>query len=189
MKTLILPLALCAGLSAQAADDLIIDATHSAVLLSWSHLGVSNPVARFEKIEGQLHLDRGDPAKSFVTVTLPVDGLKSGVAALDHRLMTADFLDEEKYPTVTFKSSSVKMTGPKRFKLMGDLTIHGVTKPVTLDARVNVIGLNGFSNALMAGFDADAVIRRSDFGVGRYVPSISDELTIHITLHAEPAGS
>ena len=187
MKALLLPLALCAGLSAKAAEDLAIDATHSAVMFSWNHLGVSNPVARFEKIEGQLHLDRDDPGKSFVTVTLPVDGLKSGVPALDHRLMTADFLDAATYPTVTFKSTGVKMTGPKRFKLMGDLTVHGVTKPVVLDAHVNLIGLNGFSNALMAGFEADAVIRRSDFGVSRYVPSITDELTVHITVHAEPA--
>ena len=188
MKALILPFALCAGLSAHAAEDLTIDATHSAVMFSWNHLGISNPVARFEKIEGQLHLDRDDPAKSFVTVTLPVEGLKTGVAALDHRLMNADFLDSEKYPAVTFRSSGVKMTGPKRFKLAGDLTVHGVTKPVVLDAKVNAIGLNGFSGALMAGFDADIVIRRSDFGVSRYVPSITDELTVHITLHAEPPG-
>jgi len=187
MKALLLPLALCFGLSANAAEDLVLDATHSAVMFSWNHLGVSNPIARFEKIEGQLHLDRDNPGKSSVTVTMPVEGLKTAVPALDRRLMTADFLDAATYPTVTFKSTGVKMTGPKHFKLMGDLTIHGVTKPVVLDTKVNLIGLNGFSNALMAGFEADGMIRRSDFGVSRYVPSITDELTVHITVHAEPA--
>ncbi len=156
------------------------------MIFSWNHLGISNPVARLEKIEGQVILDRDHPAKSSVTVTLPVDGLRTGVAALDHRLVTDEFLDAARYPAVTFRSTGVRMTGPKSFKLSGDLSIHGVTRPVVLNAKVNAIGVNGFSGALMAGFEADAVIRRSDFGVSRYVPSITDELTVHITIHAEP---
>jgi polyisoprenoid-binding protein YceI len=181
-----LPFALCASLSARAGETLIIDQTHSAVLLSWSHLGVSNPVARFETIQGQVILDRADPGKSSVTVTLPVDSLHTGVDALDRHLKTAEFLNAETYPVITFHSTGVKMTGRRLFKLSGDLTIHGVTRPVVLDAKVNAIGRNGFSGALMAGFEAEAIIRRSDFGVSKYVPAVSDELTVHITLHAEP---
>lgn len=186
MKALALPLALCTGLSAGAAETLDIDATHSAVLFSWNHLGISNPVARFEKIEGQVTLDRDDPSKSSVSVTLPVEGLRTGVGTLDYRLKSADFLDAARYPAIIFRSSGVRMTGPKNFKLSGELSVHGVTRPVVLNAKVNAIGLNGFSGALMAGFEADFVLRRSDFGVSRYVPSITDELTVHITIHAEP---
>jgi len=186
MKVFVLPLALCAGLSARAAETLEIDATHSAVLFSWNHLGISNPVARLEKIEGQVSLDRTDPARSSVTVTLPLDGLRTGVEALDHRLKGEGFLDAARYPAITFQSTSVTMTGPKSFKLAGTLSVHGISRPVVLDAKVNAIARNGFSGALTAGFDADIVLRRSDFGVARYVPAISDELVVHITVHAEP---
>jgi polyisoprenoid-binding protein YceI len=181
-----LPLALCAGLSARAAETLEIDATHSAVLFSWNHLGISNPVARLEKIEGQVRLDRTDPARCSVSVTLPLEGLRTGVDALDRRLKGEDFLDAARYPAITFQSTGVRMTGPKRFKLAGTLSVHGIARPVVLDAKVNDVALNGFSGALTAGFDADVVLRRSDFGVARYVPAVSDELTVHITLHAEP---
>lgn len=189
MKGLVLALALCCGLSAHAAETLQIDETHSAVLFHWSHLGISNPVARFERMDGRMILDRNDPTKSSISLSLPIDGLRTGVEPLDRRLKGDEFLDGEKYPVITFQSTGVTMTGAKTFKLSGDLSVHGVTRPVTLTARVNGIARNGFSGALMAGFEADAVIRRSDFGVSKYVPAVSDRLVIHITLHAEPAAS
>lgn len=185
MKAFLLPLALCASLSARAAETLDIDQTHSAVTFNWSHLGISNPVARFEKIQGSLKLDQTEPARSQVSVTIPLDGLRTGVDALDRRLRSPDFLDEAAYPAITFTSTAVRMTGVKRFALSGNLSIHGVTRPVVLNATVNAVARNGFSDALMAGFEADIVLRRSDFGVSRYVPSVGDELTVHITLHAE----
>ncbi len=185
MKAFLLPLALCASLSAHAAEPLDIDETHSAVLFSWNHLGVSNPIARLEKIQGRVILDQVDPARSQVSVTMPLVGLRTGVDALDRRLRSPDFLDEPAYPAITFTSTAVRMTGVKRFALSGNLSVHGVTRPVTLSARVNTVTRNGFSDALMAGFEADIVLRRSDFGVSRYVPAVGDELTVHITLHAE----
>ncbi len=189
MKAFLLPLALCASLSVRAAETLRIDETHSAVLFSWNHVGISNPAARFEKLQGSLLLDQADPTRSQVTVTIPIAGLRTGVDALDRRLKSPDFLDEATYPTITFTSTGIRMTGVKRFALAGTLSIHGITRPVVLDAKVNTVARNGFSDALMAGFDADLVLRRSDFGVSRYVPAISDELTVHITLHAEQPSS
>jgi polyisoprenoid-binding protein YceI len=167
-----------------------IDASHSGVVFGWNHFGFSNPTARFDKIEGSVLLDKADLTKSSISVTLPVEGLDTRVAKLDEALKSADFLDATKYPTITFKSTKVEKTGENSLKITGDLTVHGVTKPVTLDAKVNKIGIfeiPGTIKAQTAGFDATTVIKRSDFGVAKYVPAVSDEIPVRITLDAKQA--
>ena len=167
-----------------------IDASHSGIVFGWNHFGFSNPTARFDKIEGSVQLDKADLSKSSVSVTLPLDGLDTGVAKLDESLKSPDFLDATKYPTVTFKSTKVEKVGENHLKITGDFTVHGVTKPVTLDATVNKIGIfeiPGVIKAETAGFDATTVITRSDFGVTKYVPAVSDEIQVRITLDAKQA--
>jgi len=117
-------------------------------------------------------------------VTLPLADLDTHVPALDEHLKKPDFLDAGKYPTVTFKSTKVQPLGGHKFKVTGDLTVHGVTRPVVLAATLNKIGPHPMSKAQSIGFDATASIKRSDFGVGAYVPSVSDEITIRITTEA-----
>jgi polyisoprenoid-binding protein YceI len=150
----------------------------------------SNPTARFDKIEGSMLLDQADLTKSSVSITLPLEGLDTHVAKLDEELRGPDFFDATRYPTITFHSTKVEKTGENSLKITGDLTVHGVTKPVTLDARVNKIGIfeiPGVIKAQTAGFDATTVIRRSDFGVSKYVPAVSDEIPVRITLDAKQA--
>ena len=116
--------------------------------------------------------------------------MDTGVAKLDEELKGADFFDAARYPTITFNSTRVEKTGENRFKITGDLTVHGVTKPVTLDAKVNRIGIfeiPGVIKAQAAGFDATTVIKRSDFGVTKYVPYVSDEIPVRITLDVKQA--
>lgn len=198
MKRLTLITLLFASLSVFAADGAKvpgaekydIDASHSEVVFGWNHFGFSNPTARFDKIEGSVLLDKADLTKSSISVTLPLEGLDSRVAKLDEALKSPDFLDATKYPTITFKSTKVEKTGENSLKITGDLTVHGVTKPVTLDAKVNKIGIfeiPGVIKAQTAGFDATTVIKRSDFGVTRYVPAVSDEIPVRITLDAKQA--
>ena len=198
MKRLIPMSLLFAGLSAFAADGAkvqavekyAIDATHSGVVFGWNHFGFSNPTARFDKIEGSVLLDKDDLTRSSVSVTLPLEGLDTGVAKLDEELKGQDFLDTAKYPTITFTSTKVEKSGENRLKITGDLTVHGVTKSVTLDAKVNKIGIfeiPGVVKAQAAGFDATTVIKRSDFGVTKYVPAVSDDIPVHITLDAKQA--
>jgi polyisoprenoid-binding protein YceI len=198
MKYLILTTLLFAGVPVFAADDAKvpgaekydIDASHSEVVFGWNHFGFSNPTARFDKIEGSVLLDKADLTKSSVSVTLPLEGLDTRVAKLDEELKGPDFLDATKYPTITFKSTKVEKTGESSLKITGDLTVHGVTRPVTLDAKVNKIGIfeiPGVIKAQAAGFDATTVIRRSDFGVTKYVPAVSDEIPVRITLDAKQA--
>ena len=178
------------GVRLPVAEKYDIDASHSGVVFGWNHFGFSNPTARFDKIEGSVLLDKADLTKSSISVTLPLEGLDTGVAKLDEGLKSPDFLDAAKYPTITFKSTKVEKTGENSLKITGDLTVHGVTKPVTLDAKVNKIGIfeiPGVIKAQAAGFDATTVIRRSDFGVSKYLPAVSDEILVRITLDAKQA--
>jgi polyisoprenoid-binding protein YceI len=178
------------GAKAPAAEKYAIDASHSDVVFGWNHFGFSNPSARFDKIEGSVLLDKADLTKSSISVTLPLEGLDTRIAKLDEELRGADFLDAAKYPTITFNSTKIEKTGENGLKVTGDLTIHGVTRPVTLDAKINKIGIfeiPGVMKAQAAGFDATTVIKRSDFGVTKYVPAVSDEIPVRITLDAKQA--
>ena len=178
------------GAQLPAAEKYDIDASHSGVVFGWNHFGFSNPTARFDKIEGSVLLDKSDLTKSSISVTLPLEGLDTRVAKLDEELRGPDFLDAAKYPTITFKSNKVEKTGENGLRITGNLTVHGITRPVTLDAKVNKIGLfeiPGVVKAQAAGFDATTVIKRSDFGVTKYVPAVSDEISVRITLDAKQA--
>lgn len=198
MKRLALVALLFASLPVFAADGATpvgaakydIDPAHSAVIISWNHFGFTHPSARFDKIDGSVLLDKADLTKSSVSVTLPLEGLDTGVAKLDEHLKSPDFFDAAQYPTATFKSTKVEKVGENGLKITGDLTVHGVTKPVTLNAKVNKIGLfeMGPYKAQAAGFDAETVIKRSDFGVNKYVPNVSDEIAVRITLDAKQAS-
>ncbi len=177
-------LILATNLASAAMQDLTIDASHSAVIFSWNHFGFSNPVARLEKIEGHLWLDPSDLSKSSIVVKMPLSGLRTGDEALDRRLKTDEFLDVGKYPDISFRSTAVKV-GSGMLMITGDLSVHGVTKSIVLNAKIDGIGVHPISKAPTAGFDTDVILRRSDFGVSKYVPAMTDELYVHISLGAE----
>jgi len=164
-----------------------IDNNHTQVTFTYGHFGFSNPSARLEQIKGSIELNQQDWSKSSVAVTMPLAGLHTGVEKLDAHLKSADFFDAEKNPDITFKSTKVEKAGSNTLKVTGDLTAHGVTKPVALDVKINKIGENKMMQTTTAGFDADATIKRSDWGVGAYVPNVSDEVKIHITVSANLA--
>lgn len=171
-----------AAVSVQAAPVTYkLDPGHTMVSFSWNHFGYSNPTANFGLGEGTLVFDEQHPAKSSVEVTLPLAELDTHVPALDEHLKKPDFLGAEQYPVVTFKSTEVQPLGGNKFKVTGNLTVHGVTKPVVLDATLNKVGPHPMTKAPSIGFDATASIKRSDFGVGAYVPNVSDEVAIRIT--------
>lgn len=174
-----------AAFPAQAAPvTYTLDPTHTMVLFSWNHFGFSNPTANLGVGEGTLVFDAADPARSSVQVSLPLANLDTHVSALDEHLKKADFFDAAKYPVVTFKSTGVEALGGNRFKVTGDLTVHGVTRPVVLDATLNKAGEHPMRKVPAIGFDATTTIKRSDFGVGAYAPAVSDEVSIRITTEA-----
>jgi polyisoprenoid-binding protein YceI len=187
LRKILLATLLAATFSAQAADKYNFDAGHSEINFSWNHFGFSNPWARFDKFDGELLLDTKDLTKSSVSVTIPLDALDTRVAKLDEHLKTPDFFDAAKFATITFKSTKVEAAGTDKLKVTGDLTIHGVTKPATLDVTVNKIGPHPMAKDDAAGFDASTTIKRSEFGVGNYVPNVSDEIKVHITAETHKA--
>ncbi|KQZ59471.1 MULTISPECIES: YceI family protein [unclassified Lysobacter] len=173
-----------AGAAAAAPLTYKIDANHTDVVASWSHFGFSNPIAHFGQVDGSITYDPAKPSSSSVEVTIPLAGLNSHVAAFDEHLRSEDFFDAAKYPAITFKSTQVEAAGDKKLKVSGDLTVHGVTKPVVLDVTINKVGEQPLAKRAAAGFDASTTIKRSDFGIAKYVPNVSDEVTIHITTEA-----
>lgn len=185
-KSTLLAAALLAGSLSPAfaaPETFALEATHTEVVFSWTHFGFSKPTGKFMNAVGTLVLDEANPAASSVEVSFAIDGLNTGVAALDEHLKKPDFFDAAKFPTATFKSTKVEVSGKDAAKVTGDLTIHGVTKPVTLDVKLNKIGAN-MKGVKTAGFSATGQIKRSDFGIGAYVPAVSDEISLVITSEA-----
>lgn len=178
------------AVSAQAAPTTYtLDPNHTMVLFSWSHFGYSHPTADIGLGSGTLVFDPAHPAQAKVQVTLPLDKLDTHVGALDSHLKEPDFFNADKYPTITFQSTKVEPLGHDKFKVTGNLTVHGVTKPVVLDATLNRIGPHPMSKAQSIGFDATTTLKRSDFGIGAYVPNVSDAIDVRITTEGAAADA
>lgn len=184
-KTLLIAALLAFAGSAFAAPVTYkIDPNHTNVIAQWSHFGFSNPIANFGKADGTIVYDADNVAASSVQVTLPLSGLNSFVQAFDEHLLSADFFDAEKFPAATFKSTRVEAAGEGKLKVTGDLTIKGITKPVVLDVTLNKAGEQPMAKRAAIGFDATATVKRSDFGVDKFTPAVSDEVSLRITTEA-----
>lgn len=162
-----------------------IDPTHTVVLATWNHFGYSNPSANFGGASGAIVYDADAPEQSTVEVTLPMSGIDSFVPELDEHLKGPDFFDAEKYPAATFKSTSVRALGEGRLEVTGTLDLHGVSKPVVLDVKLNKAAPQPMmGNAPTIGFDASTTIKRSAFGIDKYLQMIGDEIALRITTEA-----
>jgi polyisoprenoid-binding protein YceI len=158
---------------------------HTQGVISWNHLGFANPTAQFNNVAGTLDFDQADPTHASVLVTIPLTLMSTGVADLNDDFRSADFFDFAKFPSATFKSTRVeKGAAADTFKVIGELTLRGTVRPVTLDVTLNKVGTNPRNNVPTVGFEATATLKRSDFGLGLYVPQVSDEIRIHITAEA-----
>lgn len=191
MRSLVVLSCLFASTCALAAPvAYTLDPAHTYVQVSWNHLQYSNPEAGFDDVRGTLMWDADDIANSSVDVTIAVDSVHSHVAALDQKLRSAEFLDAQRYPKARFVSTRVERLGDDgTLRISGNLTIHGVTRPVSLDAHLNRVGVYPLLEVPAAGFSASAVIKRSEFGVGEGIPYVGDELTVRIGAEAlEAAG-
>lgn len=181
MKKLLLPALLSLAFSgAASAVPYAIDGNHTQVLFTYSHFGFSHQTGRLNQVTGTFDFDPAAPAKSSIEVQIPMASLSTGVPHLDEDLASDNFFDVAKFPTASFKSSKVTVVSADKLSVAGDLTIHGVTKPVVFDVTINLIGLR--RNVPSAGFDAVATIKRSDFGVNAMVPMVSDEVKLSITM-------
>ena len=162
-----------------AADTYTFNADHTFVGFEYNHFGFSHMNAKFMNIAGTVTLDQVSPANSSVAVSFTIDGLNTGVAKLDADLKAPNFFDAAKYPNVTFKSTQVVLTGATTADVTGDLTLHGVTKPVTLHVTLNKIS----DDKAKAGFSATGSLLRSDFGITTFLPMVPDQ--VDLTIEAE----
>ncbi|ALD03264.1 polyisoprenoid-binding protein [Acinetobacter sp. TTH0-4] len=165
-----------------------IDPTHTATVFSWNHLGFSTPSANFTDIQGTINVDNEKPANSSVNVTIPVSSINSNVPALDKEFQQEGWFDAAKYPNITFKSTKLETKDKKHFKITGDLTVKGITKPVVLDAVLNKRGIHPMSKLDTVGFNATTSFNRSAFGIGNLVPNVGDKITVNITTEASVAA-
>jgi polyisoprenoid-binding protein YceI len=166
------------------AETYQIDPSHSQVLFTYNHLGFSNITGRFGDLQGQIVYDPADAAKASVKITVPIATVSSGVADMDAHFKRDDLFDATKFPTATFESTSVTANGERTLRVVGDLTIHGITRETGFDVTINKLGEHPMRKVPAAGFDAVGTIKRSDFGVDKYVPNIPDEVTIRVTTEA-----
>ena len=142
-----------------------LETRHSQVLFAIPHLGITDYYGRFDKLSGTLSYNSAAPEKSAVSVTIDMTSIDTPSRELMSELMGANVFDSTKYPTATFKSTSVTRTGPTTGTITGDLTLHGVTRPVTLDATFGGVTSDPVSGADDIGFHATATLKRTDFGL------------------------
>jgi polyisoprenoid-binding protein YceI len=154
----------------------------------WNHLGFSSPAAQFAQAEGTLEFDPADPTKDSVRVSIPLESLHTGVPELDKDFRSKSFFDTARYPTATFRSTRVERgAAPGQLKVTGELNLHGVTKTVVLEATLTKVGPNARTHVPTIGFEATTTLARSDFGLGAFVPLVSDAIEIRIGCEAGEA--
>ncbi len=150
--------------SAALASTWDIDTTHATAGFSVKHLGVTNTTGSLGNVTGAVELDEKDITKSTINATIDVKTLNTNNSKRDEHLKSPDFFETEKFPTATFKSTKIEKNGEK-VKITGDLTMHGVTKPVTLDAELSAEVANPFSKGTSRAISATGVLNREEWGL------------------------
>lgn len=169
---------------ASAADKYEFDKAHTHIIFLINHLGYSNMIGRIKDYDGYFTFDEKAPETSMIDVTLKPDSIDTDVPKLNTELQNDKFFNTAKFPTMTFKSTKVTVTGKNTGDVVGDFTLLGVTKPVTLHVVYNKSGIHPMTNNYVAGFTADAKLKRSDFGMNAFQGMLGDEVTVHIEVEA-----
>lgn len=171
------------------SGDYLIDKGHAYIVFTYSHHGYSKPLLRWRDWDSTLTWDNEAPENSSVTVDIKTAKVDTGVDVFDEHLQADRWFDAATYPDISFKSTSLTKLSGTKGTMVGDLTLKGITKPVTLDVTFNKAGFNGRSNSHKLGFSATGALNRSDWNLGGGVPAISDnvDLTIEVEYEMEKA--
>jgi polyisoprenoid-binding protein YceI len=167
------------ALSASGADTYKVDPVHSSVVFGIKH-SVANFYGAFKDISGTVTFDAADPSKSSVELTVPVESVDTRNEKRDQHLKSPDFFNAKQFPAITFKSSKIEGSGDN-YKISGDLTIHGVTKPVTVDFKRGADGKGG-QGKTVGGGEARFTIKRSDYDMKFMVGPLGDDVSIILSL-------
>lgn len=165
-----------------------LDPAHSKITWYVNHLGFSTYAGQFAGATGTLVLDPKAPAAAQLEVTVKTDDVGPLNEALDKHLKSADFLDTAKFPTATFKATRIVVKDGNEADIHGDLTLRGVTKPIVIKAEFNQAGVNPLDKTYSVGFDGEAKIRRSDFGIAYALPAVGDEVKLKIEAEFKAAS-
>ena len=166
-----------------APETYTVDGTHTFPRFSYSHFGMSTQLSKFDKTTGTVVLDKAAKSGS-VDITIDMKSVNTGYDTFNEHIQGEDFLDTAKYPTATFKSTKVHFSGDKPASIDGNLTIKGVTKPVTLKVTNYVNMPHPMLKKDAIGADATVVIKRTEFNAGKYAPHVGDDVTITVSLEA-----
>ncbi len=179
-------LILAAGLSTAAfaaPETYTIEGTHTFPRFEYSHFGYSTQLSRFDKTSGTIVLDRAAKTDS-VDVTIDATSVDTGYPLFNQHIQGEDFFDTAKYPTITYKSTKVNFDGDKLVSVDGNLTVKGVTKPVTLTVTSFHCMPHPILKKDACGANATAKIKRSEFNAGKYAPYVGDDVTLSIAVEA-----
>ena len=171
------------GSALAATETFVIDSTHTKPRFEYNHLGYSTQSSRFDTTKGTVAYDAQAKTGS-VDVTIDAKSVNTGYALFNEHIQAEDYFDTAKYPTITFKSTAVKFEGDKPVSVSGNLTIKGVTKPVTLAVASFQRMPHPIVKKDAIGANATVKIKRSEFNAGKYAPNVSDEVTLTIPVEA-----
>ncbi|WP_033397296.1 YceI family protein [Arenimonas oryziterrae] len=171
-------------LAAKTPENYALDPVHTRVAFQVSHAGFSNPVGSFSGSHGHLAFDAEDWSTATVDVTVPVTSLNLGDADWQKRILDRTFFDAKKFPEAHFVSTRVEKTGDHTGQVHGELTLHGITRPVTLAVTLNALKRHPLTLRRTVGFSATATIHRKDFGMDAWPNVVGDEIRLIIEAEA-----
>lgn len=159
-----------------------IDAVHSAVMFRIQHQGVAYSYGRFNTMTGSYNIDLTNPSASMIDITVDANSVDTANERRDNHLRSPDFFNAKQFPTITFKSQSFEKTGDSMFKVRGELTMLGVTKPI--DANLVFVGEAKTKQGAKSGFECNFTIKRSEFGMTKYLEdnALGDEVTLYVAI-------
>jgi polyisoprenoid-binding protein YceI len=184
MYRTLLAASLIAALPASAAgESYTIDPNHTFPSYEILHFGYSLQRGRFNKTRGKVVVDAAARTGS-ADITIDTESIDTGHAKLEEHIRSADFLNAAQYPTIDFRGSAMAFEGENVKSVTGELTMLGVSRPVTLNASHFKCGAHPMTRKAMCGGEFVAIIRRSDWGIKRYIPALADEMTLRINVEA-----
>ncbi|MEM9012715.1 MAG: YceI family protein [Pseudomonadota bacterium] len=182
------------GVGAAAAETYTFDPGHTQVRASWDHAGMSEQSVHFRTVNGSVEFDLDNIDATEITVEIPLESIDTGIEAFDGHMAGADLFNTAEFPTATFVSTGVERTGDTSAKVTGDLTIRGVTNPITLDVSINAHGEHPLGQFIpyfegnWIGLTATGTVNRSDWGLDLFLGPVSDEIDIFISTEMKGSG-
>jgi len=171
-----------AGLSDLPSGAYGLDKSHGYITFTYSHMGFSTPHVGFRSFDVDLDFDSENPENSVLSVIIDATSIDSRVENFNDHLNGPNLFDTANHPTITFKSTSIEVTGEDKLNVTGDLMIMGTTKPVTLETTILKAANHPMRNTPIIGVSAEATVLRSEWGLTRSLPNVGDEVTILVSV-------